>query len=299
MRGEGSATAAVVAAMMTIAVAAAVCVACDEQPKFTPVVDAAGSSSAPTPPPAPVREGCARVGSLELMESDPSCVLKTVRVTEDLMRASMKKVTITPTLTPDSGIPSATPLPMEQVVSGSSGLINITFKNTSSTEVLIAFEAKPRLPGPKTDWSRVIGIPEPKPATESTKPKLFFPMVTTDQWDHDVDSLPTVSESAAAAAAAAGATPILPPPTIFGVYLRPGGKLTQNVTWWALRIPAPAPVVQDDAGHRYYPKTAAFPLLPAEYNIVLDIPLATLTKEERKIALKVKVVKAPKLDAGL
>ena len=93
-------------------------------------------------------------------------------------------------------------------------------------------------------------------------------------------------------------SPIQPPSTILGVYLRAGGKLTQNVTWWALRIPAPAPVVTDDAGHRYYPKTAAFPLLPAEYNIVLDIPLAALTKEERKIAVRVKVVKAPKLDAG-
>lgn len=267
------------------------CSGCEEQTKpIAPIVgDAAATGSADAAPPLPTREGCSRVGSLELVESDPSCVLKTLRVTEELMRASMKKVTIVPTLTPDSGIPTGGPV--EQVVSGSSGLINITFKNTSSTEVLLAFEAKPRLPGPRTDWSRVVGIPEPKPATESTKPKLFFPMVTTDSWDHDVDSLPTVSES--------GATPLLPPPTIFGVYLRPGGKLTQNVTWWALRIPAPAPVVQDDAGHRYYPKTAAFPLLPAEYNIVIDIPLATLTKEERKIALKVKVVKAPKLDAGL
>jgi len=268
---------------------------CDDPPKFVPVIDA--SDGAPVPPPAPPpREGCSRIGSLEFVESDPSCILKTVQVTDEMMRTTMKKVTITPTLTPDSGLPNTTgaPLPMDQVVSGSSGLINITFKNTANHEVLIAFESKPRLPGPRTDWSRVIGIPEPKPTADASKPKLFFTTTTTDQWDHAVDSLPTVNESSAA-----GAQPILPPASVLGVYLRPGGKLTQNVTWWALRIPAPAPVFSDDAGHRFYPKTAAFPLLPADYNIVLDLPLAALTKEERKIALKVKVVKAPKLDAGL
>ncbi len=114
-------------------------------------------------------------------------------------------------------------------------------------------------------------------------------MTTTDARDHDVDALPTIPGSA---------IPSPPPPTTLAVYLRPGGKLTHVASWWALRIPATAPVVQDDAGHRYVPKTSALALAPGEYDIVVDLPLYGLTREERKISTRVRVVRAPKLDAG-
>ena len=245
-------------------------IACEDPPKVAASLDAGAKkpeAAAPTVE-APKREGCSRVGSLEYAETDPSCILRTLHVSEEMMRATMKQVTITPTLEP------------EDVIAGSSGVFHITIKNTSSSEALVAFEAKTRLPGPRTDWSRVVGVPEPK--TVSDTPKLFFPISTTDSYNREVDALPTVSE---------GATPVAPTPTVLGVYLRPGGKLTHTALWWALRIPAPAPMYQDDAGHRFYPKTAATPLLPAEYNIIVDLPLYALSREERKLSHRVKVIR--------
>jgi hypothetical protein len=102
--------------------------------------------------------------------------------------------------------------------------------------------------------------------------------------------LPTVSGSAASPP---------PPVTTLAVHLRPGGKLTHSTSWWALRIPAPAPVVQDDAGHRYIPKTSALPLMAGEYSIVVDLPLFALSREERKVATRVRVVRATLPDGGL
>lgn len=190
------------------------------------------------------------------------------------MRASMKVLSIAIAADPP------------EVVAGSTALVSVSIQNTASTETTVVFEARTRLPGPRTDWSRVIGIPEPRAASTDT-PKLFFPMTTTDAWDRDVDSLPTIAGTA-----------ISPPPTTLAVHLRPGGKLTHHLSWWAFRIPAPAPVVQDDAGHRYVPKTAALPLTPGEYNVVIELPLYGLTREERKLSTRVRVIRAPKLDGG-
>jgi hypothetical protein len=241
---------------------------CEE--RVAPVIDA----SPPPPPPPPQREGCARVGAIDAIETDPMCAIR--RVDEDAMRASMKRLTVTVGIEP------------AEVFAGGTGLVNVTIKNTSPVETLVLFEARTRLPGPRTDWSRVLGVPEPHAATAETS-KLFFPMMTTDAWDRDVDALPTIAGSAVAA----------PPPSMpLGVHLRPGGKLTHTLSWWALRIPAPAPIVQDDAGHRYIPKTAAIALNPGEYSIVLDLPLYGLTREERKFTARVKVMRAPKLDGG-
>jgi hypothetical protein len=192
------------------------------------------------------------------------------------MRASMKNLAITVVVEPS------------ETHAGGTALANLTIKNTSQVETLVVFESRTRLPGPRTDWTRVLGVPEPHAALVDSS-KLFFPMTTTDHRDRDVDALPTVPGSA-------GATP--PPPVPLGVWLRPGGKLTRSLSWWALRIPAPAPIVQDDAGHRYIPKTSALALDPGEYNIVLELPLYGLTREERKYSARVRVTRAPRLDGG-
>src|SRR5262249_51170177 len=161
-------------------------------------------------------------GLIEGIEADPSCAVR--HVEEDAMRAAMKRLSVALAVEPP------------EVFASSSGLVRETIRNTSSVETLVLFEARTRLPGPRTDWSRVLGVPEPHAITAET-PKLFFPMTTTDSHDRDVDALPTVAGSATA-------TP--PPGVPLGVHLRPGGKLMHTVSWMALRIPAPAPIFQDD-----------------------------------------------------
>ena len=174
-----------------------------------------------------------------------------------------------------------------EVVAGGTSLLTITIKNTSSSEATLLFEARPRPPGPRTDWSRVVGIPEPHP-NASEAPKLHFLMTTTDGGNRDVDQLPIV----------AGTALPPPPPTILAVHLRPGGKLTHVSSWWALRIPAPAPVVTDDAGHRYIPKTTAINLYPGEYTVTVELPLYGLSREERKVTTRMKVTRTPLPDGG-
>lgn len=186
------------------------------------------------------------------------------------MRASLKYLSIALIVEPP------------EVISGNTALVTVEIKNTSSRETTILFEAKSRMPGPRTDWSRVAGVPEPV-GSNPDPPRLFFPMTTTDAWDHDVDALPTIPNSV-------DRTPA--PPTPLAVHLRPGGKLTHHASWWAYRIPAPAPIVKDDAGHRYVPKTSAINLSPGDYAIVVDLPLYGLGKEERKVSSRVRVVKA-------
>jgi hypothetical protein len=240
---------------------------CEETPRTAPGVDA---SAAPPPPPPP-REGCARTGNIDSLENDPTCVIR--HVGEDAMRAAMKSLTITTVAEP------------AEVAAGGTALLHVTIKNTGAAETTVFFETRTRMPGPRTDWTRVVGIPEAR-GTET--PKLLFPMTTTDSGDRDVDALPTI----------AGSASVPPPSSTLAVHLRPGGKLTHTMSWWALRIPAPAPVVQDDAGHRYVPKTSALPLTPGDYNVIVELPFVGLTREERKTWARMHVIRAPKLDAG-
>jgi hypothetical protein len=246
--------------------------ACEDPPRSAPRSDA---SVAPAPPPPPQREGCARSGSFEALETDPSCVVK--RSNEDAMRAALKQIAIT--LEAEPG----------EVVAGGASLLTLTIRNTSASEVTLFLEARPRPPGPRTDWSRVVGIPEPRPGGGDV-PRLLFPLVTSDEGGRDVDALPTVSGSAALAPT--------PEPTILAVHLRPGAKLTRTLSWWALRIPAPAPIVTLDGGHRYVPKTTAFNLLPGDYTVTIDLPLSALGREERKLTTRLRVTRAPLPDGG-
>lgn len=229
-----------------------------------------GDSDSEAPPP---REGCARAGRLGGVESDPSCVV--THASEEAMRAALKQLTITLEAEPS------------EVVGGGTALLTITIKNTSQSEATLLFEAAPRPPGPRTDWSRVAGVPELHP-NASAAPKLHFSTTTTDERDREVDQLPTL--------AAASAPP--PPPTLLAVRLRPGAMVTQVVPWWALRIPAPAPVVTNDAGHRYVPKTTALNLRPGDYTVTIDLPFFGLSREERKVTTRIKVTRTPLPDGG-
>ncbi len=245
---------------------------CEDAPKIVVVPDAGPPPPAPLPPP---REGCARTGSLEGIESDPACAARAP--TEEAARAALKQVAISVTVEPP------------EVLAGGTALLKVVIKNTSPNEVTLWFESKTRSAGPRFDWARVAGVPEPHAAYPDA-PRLFFAMTTTDPHDRDVDSMPTVS---------AGSTIVPPQPTPLAVHLRAGGKLTHVVAWWALRIPAPAPVVQDDAGHRFYPKTMAYPLAPGEYGVALDLPLHALSREERKQAVRINVLPSAFPDGGL
>jgi hypothetical protein len=193
------------------------------------------------------------------------------------MRELMKSLAVTISVEPT------------QVIAGGTAVVTVTIRNTSPAESDVLLEARTRAPGPRPDWSRVLGVPEQRepPASSPEALHLFLPMTTTDSSGREVDALPTLGGGAAA------------PPTVLEVHLRPGGKLTHTASWWALRIPAPAPVVQDDAGHRYVPKTTALPLSPGEYNLMVELPFFGLTREERKISTPVHVVKAPPFDASV
>ena len=194
------------------------------------------------------------------------------------MREAMKRIATTVELEP------------AEISGGGTASVVVTLRNTTADEVDVLFEGKSHAPGPRPDWSRVAGIPEQHepPPDQADKPRIFFPMTTTDGNRREVDAVPTV----------AGSTPAPGPTTIYLVHLRPGGKLVHKAPWWALRIPAPAPIVKDDAGHRYVPKTTALPLPPGDYGVQIEIPLYGLTREERKFSAAAHVLRAPLPDGG-
>ncbi|MBX3260917.1 MAG: hypothetical protein KF782_14625 [Labilithrix sp.] len=253
--------------LLTIAAALA---GCDDPPRAAPAVDASVRPSSPPPPPP--RAGCARAGGFDAVENDPTCVVKSA--SEDATRAALKSLSITLTASPS------------EVVGGGTALLTLTIENTSPAEATLLLEARARPAGPRTDWSRVVGIPEPRPGT-SEAPRLLFPTTTTDSRDRDVDAVPTVAPSAPP-----------PAPTLLAVHLRPGGKLTRVISWWALRIPAPSPAVTLDGGHRYVPKTTAQNLVPGEYTVTVELPFYGLGREERKVTTRIGVTRTPLPDGG-
>jgi hypothetical protein len=167
-----------------------------------------------------------------------------------------------------------------EVFTGSTTIVTLTIKNVSPAEANLWLEARSHVTGARTDWARIVGVPATHDGVIE-QPKLWFPMTTTDQWDRDVDGVPTTGTGSA------------PPPIALVVRVRPGAKLVKKLEWFALKIPPPAPMFQDDAGHRFYPKTLALPLTPGEYGVAIDLPLFALSKEERKQTLRLKVLAHP------
>lgn len=218
---------------------------------------------------APTGDGCTRSGSLEAIENDPACVV--TRVSDEWMRDLDKRVSF--------AIASDDPT----VVGGSGATLRLTITNRAPTPTLVVFDAFVHVPGPRPDWSRLAGVPEVKPPPADT-PRLHFAITTLDASHHDVDGMPSV---------AGGATPA--PARVLAVKLKPGAKLTRALSWWALRIPAPLPIVKDDAGHRFVPQTLAIPLTEGDYTISVEVPLHGVSTQERTITTEVHVDPAPKV----
>lgn len=245
------------------------CFACDDPPKVVADAGVDASEQAP-PPPVVQRDGCLRSGLFDGVENDATCAVKTPP-TEDVVRAAMKQLEIT--------VASEQP----EIYAGGTVIISLSIKNISTSEAQVWLESRSRMTGARTDWSRVVGVPVPHEGVNEVS-KLWFPITTTDQWDRDVDGVPTTGTGAA------------PTPSPLLIRLPPGRKLVRKIEWFALRIPAPAPMFQDDAGHRFYPKTLAYPLTQGDYGVAIDLPIFGLSKEERKQTLRLKVLAHP--DAG-
>lgn len=243
---------------------------CDGPPAPPPPPSPAASAP-PVPlyvPPPP--EGCARTGTLEALEGDATCIVQRGN-DETTMRESMKHLAIE--LKPDALVVGA----------GGTTILRLTITNTSTSEVPVLFQAQPQGSGARPDWSRLAGVPQPLPSASGVTPpeiyRLTMPVRTLDATEHVVDGLPSTP---------AGATPLV---RSLRVRLRPGGKLTQNFTWWALRIPTPGPITRDDAGHRFVPKTAPVPLSPGQYTINVELPLGGLVPPESIVSARVRVDK--------
>ena len=244
-----------------------------------------GCDTPPSPPsPAPVKasteplyvppppEGCARTGSLEALEGDATCVA--AHADDTTMRDAMRHLVFD--LASDSPV----------VTAGGQVILRLSITNTASAEVALVLDEQPPSTGTRPDWSRLAGVPEPKPAASGMPVpegyRLVMPVRTLDAHEHGVDGLPVTN-------APSGSTPV---PRTLRVRLRAGGKLTQNFTWWALRIPAPGPITRDDAGHRFVPKTAPVPLPSAEYVIDVELPLHGISPPESIVSTRVRVEKA-------
>jgi hypothetical protein len=170
------------------------------------------------------------------------------------------------------------------VYAGTSATLRVTFTNASTAETMLVLEAAPprdRLARP--DWSRIAGPPEPRVAAPD-QPRILFPVTTFDAQGRNVDATPTLP-------ALPASTPM--PAKLLGIRVRPGGKLTHAAQWWALRIPAPAPIFTDDAGHRYVPKTAPTGMWAGDYMVVVELPLHGLAPAERLVTARVHVERPP------
>jgi hypothetical protein len=242
---------------------------CDPAPAPAPAPAPSSSPALPlyVPPPP---EGCARTGSLEALEADPTCVV--ARGNEEAtMREAMKHLTFE--LKADAPV----------VAAGGTTILRLTIANGSANEVPVLLQAQPPSSGPRPDWSRLAGVPEPKPAASGVivpeSYRLVMPVRTLDANERVVDGLPI--------------TPSVAAPSLrsLRVRLRAGGKLTQTFTWWALRIPTPGPITRDDAGHRFVPKTAPVPLSPGQYVINVELPLGGIVPPESTVQTRVRVDK--------
>ncbi|MDB4946277.1 MAG: hypothetical protein JWP97_5811 [Labilithrix sp.] len=232
---------------------------------------AAASASAAPAWEAPTREGCARTGELDAIESDPSCVV--TRADDSVTRESMKDVALT--LAPDR----------PAIVAGATMLLRLTLVNRGKTDADLVLVAQPWSATSKPDWTRLAGVPELRPGA-SDGYRLLMPVRTMDGHDRGVDGLPTTPQTTSSAA------------RLLRVRLKPGGKLTHAFPWWALRIPPPMPIYYDDAGHRFVPKTAPVPLPPGEYNVAVDLPLLGVSPAESAATARVVVEKVEKTDGA-
>ncbi|MCL2725067.1 MAG: hypothetical protein FWD69_11585 [Polyangiaceae bacterium] len=213
-----------------------------------------------------VREGCVRTGALDLAEKDVTCILShpPSEIVHDLARAL--EITL-----------AADP---PEVPQGGTTLLRLAVANGTRREILVPFEVAAPGSLAHPDWSRLAGGPELR-GDPTTGSRIVFPLVTLDTHERSVDALPMLAPSA------------LPSPArIVAVRVPPGGKLTHVVSFWAMRIPAPAPAYRDSADHLIVPKTFPVPLVPGEYIARLEVPIVGLLPIERQVSANVRVIDA-------
>jgi hypothetical protein len=238
--------------------------ACEDQGSKAREIDAAPAPSASADATTPTGDGCARSGSLDGVENDPSCTI--TRIPDEALRDVGKRLVLSASLEPDVVAPNA------------AAVLRVSITNVAPTEALVVLDLQPRPSGPRTDWSRIAGVPDTKPGALEI-PRLFFLTSTLDAREKSVDAVPTVPGT--------NATPL--PTKIVGIRVKPGGKIFHVGQWWAMRIPAPLPPVKDDAGHVFVPKTMPIALAPGDYSVSVDVPLHAIAPLERAAIAHIRV----------
>lgn len=212
------------------------------------------------------RDGCTRAGTLDAIAADPTCVVDQVR--EDVMRDAPRRLALSFEAEP----PATT--------GGATSLLRLSVVNVARTDTLVVLEAIPSSAAPRADHARIAGMPEMRggPVTGLTLP---LGITTLDARERSVDATPMT-----------GGVPGRP--KLLAVHLRPGAKLTQALSWWAIRIPAPASIFKDDAGHVNVPKTLPVPLERGDYLVRMELPLFGLSPAERTVTTRIHVDEAPR-----
>lgn len=210
-------------------------------------------------------DGCLRTGAIEAAAADPTCVIDRVR--EDVMRDAPRRLALTLAAEPP------------ETAGGATSLLRLAITNVASTETLVVLEAIPASSAPRPDWTRIAGMPEVRGASLG----LHVPLTVTtlDARELRVDATPMTSAPPGA-------------PKLLAVRLRPSGKLTHVASWWALRIPAPAAIFKDDAGHVNVPKTLPLPLDRGDYLVRVEVPLFGVPLAERTVTTRIHVDEAPR-----
>jgi hypothetical protein len=135
------------------------------------------------------------------------------------------------------------------------------------------------LRGEATDakgWDRVHGIALAHPSDDPCSDvHLAFAKRTLDARRVDVDQFKPGSP--------------LPCSRTYRVLVRAGRSLTMAIPWAAFALPAPPSPVEDDAGHRFYPKTAPRPLSPGRYKVEVTIPFVEAVAELRIVSATIDV----------
>jgi hypothetical protein len=214
---------------------------------------------------ASARDGCLRTGALEAAAADPACVVDHVR--DDVMRDAARRLALALAAEP------------AETTGGATSLLRLSITNVAPSETIVVVEAIPASSAPRPDWTRIAGMPEVRGAALG----LHVPLTVTtlDVRERPVDATPMTSATPAS-------------PKLLAIRLRPGGKLTHVASWWALRIPAPAAIFKDDAGHVNVPKTLPVPLERGDYLVRVEVPLFGVPLAERTVTARIHVEEAPR-----
>ena len=256
------------AALPWLALAAAACAACDPPGARGGAADAGDDArstarGARDEPLDTLGPGCRRTGAISAIELDESCVVPGAEPRETL--AALRQLMTT--LTTDA----------PETLGGGQLNVRLAITNTGKQPVALVLEAEPPGAGAHYDWSLLSGLSPPR-APQNEGFKMRFVMRTLDAREQSTDQLRIVA-------------PAAPPPVkLYRIILAPQATLTHSFQWLALRIPAPYPPFDDDAGHRVVPKTAPRPLAAGKYTVSVDVPFYGVAVQQRTVSTPVLVL---------